>query len=109
METFDKDNSMQIDLKEWRDYFRFAPHEKYEEMLQNWRTQSFLCYGERSIPDDFSVEEKQSGLWHKICIASIISGCICQTFTAPLDRARIHMQVFQEFIHLKFNSNKRDT
>ncbi len=54
----DKDNSLQIDWKEWRDFFRFAPHDKLEEMLRYWRMESFVDYADSSIPKDYTKKEK---------------------------------------------------
>jgi solute carrier family 25 phosphate transporter 23/24/25/41 len=63
MSHLDKNNSLEIEWKEWRDFFRFAPHDKIEEALRHWRIESFVDYADQAIPTDFTKNEKQSGLW----------------------------------------------
>ena len=99
MKHLDKNNSLQIDWKEWRDFFRFAPHDQTEVMLRYWRTQSFVDYGDQSIPNDYTIKEKQTGLWWRNLVAGGMSGVISRTCTAPLDRVRIYLQVkFQVYL-----------
>ena len=92
MQHMDKNKSLQIDWKEWRDYFRFAPHDKMEEALRLWRTESFVDYADQSIPNDYTIKEKQSGLWWRNLVAGGVAGSISRTCTAPLDRIRIFLQ-----------------
>lgn len=89
----DKNNSLQIDWREWRDFFRFAPHDRFEEALRHWRQETFVDYADQSIPADFTVKEKQSGLWWRSLVAGGVAGAISRTCTAPLDRVRIFLQV----------------
>ena len=89
----DKNNSLQIDWKEWRDFFRFAPHDKMEEALRHWRIDTFTDYSDTAIPKDFTQNEKQSGLWWRNLVAGGCAGAISRTCTAPLDRVRIYLQV----------------
>lgn len=89
----DKNNSLQIDWKEWRDFFRFAPHDRFEEALRFWRQESFVDYADQAIPADFTPKEKQSGLWWRSLVAGGVAGAISRTCTAPLDRVRIFLQV----------------
>lgn len=92
MQHMDKNKSLQIDWKEWRDYFRFAPHDRMEEALRLWRTESFVDYADQSIPNDYTIKEKQSGLWWRNLVAGGVAGSISRTCTAPLDRIRIFLQ-----------------
>lgn len=93
LENIDKNNSLQIDWHEWRDFFRFAPHDRIEEALRYWRIQTFLDYADQSIPNDFTKKEKESGLWLRNLVAGGLAGAISRTCTAPLDRVRIFLQV----------------
>lgn len=93
LKNIDKNNSLQIDWKEWRDFFRFAPHDKIEEVLRYWRTQTFVDYADQSIPNDYTKKEKQSGFWWRNLVAGGLAGAISRTCTAPLDRVKIFLQV----------------
>ena len=93
LQHLDQNNSLQIDWKEWRDFFRFAPHDKIEEALRHWRTETFLDYADQSIPNDYTKKEKQSGLWWRNLVAGGFAGAVSRTCTAPLDRVKIFLQV----------------
>lgn len=93
LENIDRNNSLQIDWKEWRDFFRFAPHDRIEEALRYWRTETFVDYADQSIPNDFTKKEKESGFWWRNLVAGGLAGAISRTCTAPLDRVRIFLQV----------------
>ncbi|KAK7810602.1 hypothetical protein U0070_008223, partial [Myodes glareolus] len=46
-----------------------------------------------SIPDEFTEQEKKSGVWWKQLVAAGIASAITRTCTAPLDRLKVMMQV----------------
>lgn len=46
-----------------------------------------------TIPDEFTEEEKTSGLWWKQLAAGAMAGAVSRTGTAPLDRMKVFMQV----------------
>lgn len=46
-----------------------------------------------AIPDEFTEEEKSSGLWWKHLVSGAVAGAISRTGTAPLDRMKVFMQV----------------
>lgn len=89
----DTNKSLRIDWAEWRDFFRFAPHNEFEKMLRHWRTESFVDYGEQPLPNDYTKKELETGLWWRNLVAGGSAGIISRTCTAPLDRVKIFMQV----------------
>ncbi|GAA6066732.1 calcium-binding mitochondrial carrier protein SCaMC-1, partial [Tachysurus ichikawai] len=46
-----------------------------------------------TIPDEFTEEEKTTGLWWKQLSAGAVAGAVSRTGTAPLDRMKVFMQV----------------
>jgi solute carrier family 25 phosphate transporter 23/24/25/41 len=93
IEHIDTNKSLRIDWAEWRDFFRFAPHNQFEDMLRHWRMNTFVDYGDQPLPNDYTKNEKESGLWWRNLIAGGAAGVISRTCTAPLDRVKIFMQV----------------
>lgn len=57
-----------------------------------------------AIPDEFTEEEKTTGLWWKQLSAGAMAGAVSRTGTAPLDRMKVFMQVRQNLnvCHLPF-------
>lgn len=45
------------------------------------------------VPDEFTMEEKQTGMWWRHLVAGGGAGAISRTCTAPLDRLKVMMQV----------------
>lgn len=45
------------------------------------------------VPDEFTVEEKQTGMWWRHLVAGGGAGAVSRTCTAPLDRLKVMMQV----------------
>lgn len=48
-----------------------------------------------TIPDEFTEEEKTTGVWWKQLAAGAMAGAVSRTGTAPLDRMKVFMQVCQ--------------
>lgn len=48
-----------------------------------------------AIPDEFTEEEKTTGVWWKQLSAGAMAGAVSRTGTAPLDRMKVFMQVRQ--------------
>lgn len=45
------------------------------------------------MPDEFSKQEKLTGMWWKQLVAGAVAGAVSRTGTAPLDRLKVFMQV----------------
>lgn len=46
-----------------------------------------------TVPDEFTVEEKLTGVWWRHLVAGGGAGAVSRTCTAPLDRLKVMMQV----------------
>ncbi|XP_042284272.1 calcium-binding mitochondrial carrier protein SCaMC-3 isoform X1 [Thunnus maccoyii] len=94
LQSMDKDGTMTIDWNEWRDYFLFKSLTNMEDVARYWKRSMMLDIGEQlTIPDEFSEEEKKSGLVWRQLMAGAIAGSVSRTGTAPLDRLKVFRQV----------------
>ncbi|XP_043833086.1 calcium-binding mitochondrial carrier protein SCaMC-3 isoform X3 [Dromiciops gliroides] len=90
----DRDGTMTIDWQEWRDHFLLQPLENMEDVLKFWKHSTVLDIGEcLTVPDEFSEQEKLTGMWWKQLVAGAVAGAVSRTGTAPLDRLKVFMQV----------------
>lgn len=46
-----------------------------------------------NIPDDFTQAEMITGMWWRHLVSGGIAGAVSRTFTAPLDRLKVFLQV----------------
>lgn len=54
----------------------------------------YLDVGEdTAVPDDFTPEELITGEWWRHLVAGGVAGSVSRTFTAPLDRLKVFLQV----------------
>ncbi|XP_038596404.1 calcium-binding mitochondrial carrier protein SCaMC-3 [Tachyglossus aculeatus] len=94
LHSMDRDGTMTIDWQEWRDHFLLNPLENMEEVMHFWKHSTVLDIGEcLTVPDEFSEQEKRSGMWWKQLVAGAVAGAVSRTGTAPLDRLKVFMQV----------------
>ncbi|XP_037081671.1 calcium-binding mitochondrial carrier protein SCaMC-1-B-like [Pollicipes pollicipes] len=94
LQRMDKDGTLEISYGEWRDYLLFHPSSELHDILQYWRHSTYLDIGEDlNVPDDFSAEELQQGLWWRHLLAGGVAGAVSRTATAPLDRLKVFLQV----------------
>ncbi|XP_029931037.1 calcium-binding mitochondrial carrier protein SCaMC-1-like [Myripristis murdjan] len=94
LQSMDIDGTMMVDWNEWREHFLFNPAHNLEEIIRYWKHSSVLDIGDSlAIPDEFTEEEKTSGVWWKQLVAGAMAGAVSRTGTAPLDRMKVFMQV----------------
>ncbi|XP_074653824.1 calcium-binding mitochondrial carrier protein SCaMC-2-like isoform X3 [Tubulanus polymorphus] len=93
MKKMDKDGNLTIEFDEWRDFLLLAPN-SLKDIVQFWKHSTIIDIGENSVvPDDFTQEEIQSGMWWRSLVAGGSAGAVSRTCTAPLDRLKVLLQV----------------
>ncbi|XP_072220171.1 mitochondrial adenyl nucleotide antiporter SLC25A24-like isoform X2 [Leuresthes tenuis] len=96
LQSMDIDGTMMVDWNEWREHFLLYPAHNLEEIIRYWKHSSVLDIGDSlAIPDEFTDEEKSSGIWWKQLAAGAMAGAVSRTGTAPLDRLKVFMQTNQ--------------
>lgn len=50
------------------------------------------------MPVDFSENEIKTGMWWRHMLAGGIAGAVSRTSTAPLDRLKVFLQVYKNFL-----------
>ncbi|XP_050412207.1 mitochondrial adenyl nucleotide antiporter SLC25A24-B [Patella vulgata] len=94
LKRMDKDGTLKIDWNEWRDYLLLTSSQNIHDILHYWRHSSIIDIGENGmVPDDFTEKELKSGLWWRQLVAGGAAGAVSRTFTAPLDRLKVMLQV----------------
>ncbi|XP_067826003.1 calcium-binding mitochondrial carrier protein SCaMC-2-B isoform X1 [Heptranchias perlo] len=94
LKRMDKNGTMTIDWNEWRDYHLLHPADNIPEIILYWKHSTIFDVGESlTIPDEFTEEEKQTGMWWRQLVAGGGAGAVSRTCTAPLDRLKVLMQV----------------
>ncbi|XP_031715535.1 calcium-binding mitochondrial carrier protein SCaMC-1 [Anarrhichthys ocellatus] len=94
LHSIDVDGTMTLDWNEWREHFLFNPATNLQEIVRYWKHSTVLDIGDSlSIPDEFTEEEKTTGMWWKQLSAGAMAGAVSRTGTAPLDRMKVFMQV----------------
>ncbi|XP_017275856.1 calcium-binding mitochondrial carrier protein SCaMC-1 [Kryptolebias marmoratus] len=94
LQSIDVNGTMTVDWNEWRDHFLFNPATSLQEIIRYWKHSSVLDIGDSlTIPDEFTEEEKTTGVWWKQLTAGAMAGAVSRTGTAPLDRMKVFMQV----------------
>ncbi|XP_051929413.1 calcium-binding mitochondrial carrier protein SCaMC-1 [Hippocampus zosterae] len=94
LQSMDGDGTMTVDWNEWREHFLLTTATNLEEIVRYWKHTTVLDIGDSlTIPDEFTEEEKTTGLWWKQLSAGAMAGAVSRTGTAPLDRMKVFMQV----------------
>lgn len=101
LQSIDADGTMTLDWNEWREHFLLNPATNLQEIIRYWKHSTALDIGDSlTIPDEFTEEEKTTGLWWKQLTAGAAAGAVSRTGTAPLDRMKVFLQV-----HASKNNN----
>ncbi|XP_063066450.1 calcium-binding mitochondrial carrier protein SCaMC-2-B isoform X2 [Engraulis encrasicolus] len=94
LKSMDKNGTMTIDWNEWRDYHLLHPADNIPEIILYWKHSTIFDVGESlMVPDEFTAEEKTTGMWWRHLVAGGGAGAVSRTCTAPLDRLKVLMQV----------------
>lgn len=94
LKSMDKNGTMTIDWNEWRDYHLLHPADNIPEIILYWKHSTIFDVGESMIvPDEFTAEEKKTGMLWRHLVAGGVAGAVSRTCTAPLDRLKVLMQV----------------
>ncbi|XP_048219389.1 calcium-binding mitochondrial carrier protein SCaMC-1-like [Perognathus longimembris pacificus] len=94
VKSIDSDDTMTLDWDEWKYYFLLHPATNISQIIRFWKRSTMVDIGESlSIPDEFTEQEKRTGIWWKRLVAAGIASAVARTFTAPFDRLKVMMQV----------------
>ncbi|XP_016334820.1 calcium-binding mitochondrial carrier protein SCaMC-2-B-like [Sinocyclocheilus anshuiensis] len=94
LKSMDKNGTMTIDWNEWRDYHLLHPADNIPEIILYWKHSTIFDVGESMlVPDEFTAEEKKTGMLWRHLVAGGGAGAVSRTCTAPLDRLKVLMQV----------------
>ncbi|XP_035684284.1 calcium-binding mitochondrial carrier protein SCaMC-1-B-like isoform X3 [Branchiostoma floridae] len=90
----DKDGTLTVDWDEWREYLLLHPSADLKDIVKYWRHTVSIDIGENlCVPDEFTEEEKVTGMWWRQLVAGGTAGAVSRTCTAPLDRLKVLLQV----------------
>lgn len=56
-----------------------------------------------NVPDDFTQAEMKTGMWWRHLVSGGVAGAVSRTFTAPLDRLKVFLQVKEKFTSFLIN------
>ncbi|XP_035684285.1 calcium-binding mitochondrial carrier protein SCaMC-2-like isoform X4 [Branchiostoma floridae] len=94
MKSMDKDGTLTVDWDEWREYLLLHPSADLKDIVKYWRHTVSIDIGENlCVPDEFTEEEKVTGMWWRQLVAGGTAGAVSRTCTAPLDRLKVLLQV----------------
>ncbi|XP_029024484.1 calcium-binding mitochondrial carrier protein SCaMC-2-B [Betta splendens] len=94
LKSMDTNGTMTVEWSEWRDYHLLHPADNIPEILLHWKHSTIFDVGESMlVPDEFTAEEKKTGMWWRHLVAGGGAGAVSRTCTAPLDRLKVLMQV----------------
>ncbi|XP_074495573.1 calcium-binding mitochondrial carrier protein SCaMC-2-A [Sebastes fasciatus] len=95
LKSMDKNGMITISSKDWSKYPKVEKTDNIPEIILYWKHSTIFDVGENlMVPDDFTVEEKQTGMWWRHLVAGGAAGAVSRTCTAPLDRLKVMMQVY---------------
>ncbi|XP_044051160.1 calcium-binding mitochondrial carrier protein SCaMC-2-A [Siniperca chuatsi] len=95
LNSMDKNGMITISSEDWSNYPMVEKTENIPEIILYWKRSTIFDVGENLVvPDEFTVEEKQTGMWWRHLVAGGGAGAVSRTCTAPLDRLKVMMQVY---------------
>eukprot|EP00102_Acyrthosiphon_pisum_P004332 XP_001947794.1 PREDICTED: calcium-binding mitochondrial carrier protein SCaMC-1-B-like [Acyrthosiphon pisum] len=95
LKRMDKDGSLEISFEEWRDFLLYCPFTDLHDLIKYWRHSACIDIGEdMNVPDDFTQAEIITGMWWRHLVSGGVAGAVSRTFTAPLDRLKVYLQVY---------------
>uniref|UniRef100_A0A8C5E1N3 Calcium-binding mitochondrial carrier protein SCaMC-2-A-like n=1 Tax=Gouania willdenowi TaxID=441366 RepID=A0A8C5E1N3_GOUWI len=95
LQSMDKNGMITINSKDWNNYSTVEKTENIPEIILYWKHSTIFDVGENlMVPDEFSAEEKQTGMWWRHLVSGGGAGAVSRTCTAPLDRLKVMMQVY---------------
>nr|XP_033476002.1 calcium-binding mitochondrial carrier protein SCaMC-2-A [Epinephelus lanceolatus] len=95
LKSMDKNGVITISSKDWSKYTMPEKTESSPEIILYWKHSTIFDVGENlMVPDEFTIEEKQTGMWWRHLVAGGGAGAVSRTCTAPLDRLKVMMQVY---------------
>lgn len=95
IKSMDKNGMITIGREDWSNYTMVEKTDNIPEIILYWKHSTIFDVGENlMVPDDFSTEEKQTGMWWRHLVAGGGAGAVSRTCTAPLDRLKVMMQVY---------------
>ncbi|XP_037338219.2 calcium-binding mitochondrial carrier protein SCaMC-2-A [Pungitius pungitius] len=95
LNSMDKNGMITISSNDWCKYPMVEEADNIPEIILYWKHSTIFDVGENlMVPDEFTVEEKQTGMWWRHLVAGGGAGAVSRTFTAPLDRLKVMMQVY---------------
>ncbi|CAP39734.2 Protein CBR-BUS-18 [Caenorhabditis briggsae] len=90
----DQTGSASVGLKEFQDFMLLYPSSDLKDIVDFWRHNLIIDIGEDSqIPEDFSQQEMQDGIWWRHLVAGGLAGAVSRSCTAPFDRIKVYLQV----------------
>lgn len=94
LKSMDKNGTMTIDWNDWNNSPTLQSEETIPEIILYWKHSTIFDVGENLlVPDEFTTEEKLTGMWWRHLVAGGGAGAVSRTCTAPLDRLKVIMQV----------------
>ncbi|CAG09637.1 unnamed protein product, partial [Tetraodon nigroviridis] len=94
--SMDTNGVITISSTDWSQHPLMEKADSVPEIILYWKRSTIMDVGENlMVPDEFTVEEKQTGMWWRHLVAGGGAGAVSRTCTAPLDRLKVMMQVRQ--------------
>ncbi|XP_029999467.1 calcium-binding mitochondrial carrier protein SCaMC-2-A-like [Sphaeramia orbicularis] len=95
LKSMDKNGMITISSKDWSKYAMVEKTDNIPEIILYWKHSTIFDVGENlMVPDEFTTEEKLTGMWWRHLVAGGGAGAVSRTCTAPLDRLKVMMQVY---------------